>query len=198
MATVYRPRIVIADDHRLLARVCKPLLEPEFDVVGIAYDGYELLESAIKLKPDAAIVDIAMPRLNGLDAGEHLKRLMPGIKLVFMTGATSARVVAEAFSIGASAYVVKSAGTEELFIALRKALKGQSFISSAITGSTLDLMTTQKLERPWSKRLTFRQRSIFQLLVEGRSMKEASSFLNISVSAISFHKYRIMKRLGAT
>jgi DNA-binding NarL/FixJ family response regulator len=196
METRPRNRIVLADDHKLLAQACKSLLEPEFEVVGLAYSGYELLDQAIRLKPNGAIVDIAMPRLNGLDAGEQLKKLMPEVRLVFMTGSTSPGLAADAFRIGASGYVVKSAGSEELLTALRKAFAGQAYVSPAIAGNLINFMLEHKHEVPWNQRLTFRQRSIFQLLVEGLSMKEAAEVLRLSVGAISFHKYNIMKILG--
>lgn len=196
METRPRNRIVIADDHKLLAQACKSLLEPEFDVVGLACSGYELLDCAMRLKPDGAVVDIAMPRLNGLDAGEQLKKLMPEVRLVFMTGATSPSLAAEAFRIGASGYVIKSAGSKELLTALRKAFAGQAYVSPAVAGNLPNFMLEHEDEVPWNKKLTFRQRSIFQLLVEGLSMKEAAQVLQLSVGAISFHKYNIMKILG--
>jgi len=196
METCPRNRIVIADDHKLLAQVCKSLLEPEFEVVGLAYSGYELLDQAMRLKPNGAVVDIAMPRLNGLDAGEQLKKLLPELRLVFMTGSTCPGLAAEAFRVGASGYVIKTGGSKELLAALRKAFGGEAYVSPAIASNLTSFMQEHEDEVPWNQRLTFRQRSIFQLLVEGLSMKEAAQVLQLSVGAISFHKYNIMKILG--
>src|SRR5215467_5988500 len=109
MENRHRPRLVIADDHTLLAEACKNLLEHEFQVVGIVNNGRELLRVADELKPDVVILDIAMPQLSGLDAGEQLKKRLPNCKLVFLTMNLAPDVAAEAFRRGASGYVVKSA-----------------------------------------------------------------------------------------
>ena len=100
-------RILIADDHQLLADACKSLLEPEFQVVGIVSDGRHLIAKAAELKPDIIILDIYVPQLNGLDAGGQVKQKFPRIKLVFMTMTNAADVAAEAFRRGASAFVLK-------------------------------------------------------------------------------------------
>src|SRR5215467_4427814 len=113
-------RLLIADDHRLLADACKTLLEPEFQVVDIVMDGRSLVKSALENKPDVIILDISMPRLNGLDAGEQIKQKLPGAKLVFMTMNSAADVAAEAFRRGASGYVLKHSAGDELLMAIRK------------------------------------------------------------------------------
>src|SRR6516225_4224906 len=106
-------RLLIADDHKLVGDACKSMLEPEFEVVGVVTDGRTLLQVAATLKPDVIILDIAMPQLNGLDAGEQIKHKMPSVKLVFLTMNMAADVAAEAFRRGASAYALKhSAGDE--------------------------------------------------------------------------------------
>src|SRR6185437_3818087 len=96
-----RSRILIADDHNLVAELCKRLLETEFDVVGIVGDGRALVREAEKLRPDVVVIDIAMPILNGLDAGRKLKEILPKVKLVYLTMNTDADVAAEAFARGA-------------------------------------------------------------------------------------------------
>lgn len=101
-------RILIADDHQLMADACKNLLEPEFLVVGTVTDGRNLLEAVAEFKPDILLLDIYMPRLNGLDAGEQVKKKNPGIKLIFLTMTLEAEVAAEAFRRGASGYVLSS------------------------------------------------------------------------------------------
>src|SRR5215475_676763 len=113
-----RARLLIADDHTLVAEACKKVLEPEFQVIGIVTNGRDLLRVTSELGPDVVILDISMPQLNGLDAGEQLQRLHPSCKLVFLTMNMAPDVAAEAFRRGASGYVVKSSGVEELVIAV--------------------------------------------------------------------------------
>jgi DNA-binding NarL/FixJ family response regulator len=188
-------RVLIADDHRLVAETCKNTLEPEFEVVGIATDGRALVEAAFSLKPDIVLLDIGMPQLNGLDAGEKIKAKMPKVKLVFLTMNLGADIAAEAFRRGASAYVLKQSAAEELLTALRKVLRGESYLSPLITRETI----TQLLRRPnerSEKRITSRQSEILQLLAEGKSMKEAAAILNLKPGTIAFHKYRMMQNLG--
>ena len=109
----HRAKLLIADDHTLLAEACNSFLEPEFEVVGIVDNGRALLRLATELKPDVVIVDIGMPQLNGLDAGDQIKHLLPATKLVFLTMNLSPEVAAEAFRRGASAYVVKSSAAAD-------------------------------------------------------------------------------------
>jgi DNA-binding NarL/FixJ family response regulator len=125
-------RILIADDHQLLADACKSLLEPEFQVVGIVTDGRRLIAAADELKPDIIILDIYMPHLNGLDAGSQVKQTLPGVKLVFLTMTMDAEVAAEAFRRGASAYVLKHSAGDELLLAVRKVNQRASYLSPLI------------------------------------------------------------------
>ena len=130
-------RILLADDHRLLADACKSLLEPEFQVVGIVTDGRGLIHSAVELKPDIIILDIYMPHLNGLDAAVQVKRKLPGVKLVFLTMTMAADVAAEAFRRGASAFVLKQSAGDELLLAVRKVKEGLSYLSPLLTKETV-------------------------------------------------------------
>jgi len=136
----HRARLLIADDHTLVAEACKRLLEPEFDVLAIVKNGRELIERARELTPEVVIIDVGMPQLNGLDAGEQLKQALPSCKLVYLTMNMAPDVAAEAFRRGASAYVVKSAAAEELTTAVRKALRSESFLSPLITKDTVDFL----------------------------------------------------------
>ncbi len=120
-----RPKILIADDHTLIAEACKNLLEREFDVVGVVPDGRTLLQAASELRPDVVIADITMPHLNGLDAGEQLKQRNRNIKVIFLTMNVRPDLAAEAFRRGASAYVVKHCTAEDLIVAVRSVLKGK-------------------------------------------------------------------------
>ena len=136
-------RILIADDHQLLADACKSLLEPEFQVVGIVTDGRRLIASAAELKPDIIILDIYMPHLNGLDAGGQVKQKLPGVKLVFLTMTMEADVAAEAFRRGASAYVLKQSAGDELVLAIRKVNQGASYLSPLIAKETVKYLLNQ-------------------------------------------------------
>lgn len=196
MESRHRARVVIADDHTLLAEACKKLLEPEFEVVAIVNNGRALLEVGAQFHPDMALVDIGMPRLNGLDAGEELRRLVPSIKLVFLTMNLDAQVAAEAFRRGASAYIVKNSSSSELLAAMREVLKGRSYLSPLITEETVHTLLHKGARPEPDRRITARQREVVQLLAEGMSMKEIASVLNVRPGTVAFHKYRAMEVLG--
>jgi DNA-binding NarL/FixJ family response regulator len=196
MDTRDRARLVIADDHTFVAEAFRRLLEPEFDVVAVVNNGRALLEVGADLRPDVALVDIAMPRLNGLDASEELKRLVPFTKIVILTMSLDAQLAAEAFRRGASAYVVKNAAVDELFTAIREVLKGQSFLSPLITEDTVHVLLRNGNRFDSDKRITARQREVLQLVAEGMSMKEIASALNVKPGTVAFHKYRAMESLG--
>ena len=132
-----RPRVLLADDHRMLADALKKVLEPRCEVVGTVNDGRALLEAAAKLNPDIIVLDITMPQLNGLDAGRQLKAKMPRTKLIFMTQHEDPYLVGEAFRCGASAFLLKEAAASELIEALDAVLKGGSYVTpSAAEGLT--------------------------------------------------------------
>jgi DNA-binding NarL/FixJ family response regulator len=192
-----RPRIVIADDHNLVAELCKRLLEKDYEIVGTVSDGDALIRATLKFKPQVIVVDIGMPVVNGLDAGQQIKRIMPSVKLIFLTMNGTADLAAEAFRRGASAFLLKTCATDELLSAVRNVLKGRSYLSPAITRDAVDFLLRQG--RPLvddGERLTDRQREVLQLLAEGKSMKEVASALNVTARTVAFHKYRIMEMLG--
>ena len=189
-------RVLIADDHRLVAETCKSTLEPEFEVVGVVTDGRALVRAAASLKPDIVLLDIAMPHLNGLDAGEQIKARMPKVKLVFLTMNSTADIAAEAFRRGASAYVLKQSAAEELVTALRKVARGESYLSPLITRETVTHLLDRSNAQSKEKEITARQSEILQLLAEGKSMKEAAAILDLKAGTIAFHKYRMMQTLG--
>jgi len=192
----HRARLLIADDHTLLAEACKSLLEPEFEVVGIADNGRTLLRLACDLKPEVVVLDIAMPQLNGLDAGDQIRRLFPATKLVYLTMNMSPEVAAEAFRRGASGYIVKSSAAEELVRAIRRALKSESYLSPLITKETVEFLLRSGDSSAEETRITRRQSEVLQLLAEGMSMKEIAGVLNLKPGTVAFHKYRIMESLG--
>jgi DNA-binding NarL/FixJ family response regulator len=193
-----RPKIVIADDHILVAEACKKLLEPEFDVVATVGDGRALVEVATALKPQVLIIDVGMPLLNGLDAGQQIREALHWVKLVYLTMTEDADLAAEAFRRGASAYLLKTCAASELTVAVREVLKGKTYLSPAIAKDTIDFLLRQDKElKEESQRLTGRQREVLQLLAEGKSMKEVASVLNLTTRTVAFHKYRIMEVLNA-
>jgi DNA-binding NarL/FixJ family response regulator len=196
--SIHRSRILIADDHTLVADLCKKLLETEFDVVGTVCDGRALVKSAIDLRPDVIVVDIAMPILNGLDAGKQVKQVLPSVKLVYLTMNPDIEVAAEAFRRGASGYLLKTSAADELVMAVRRVLRGMSYISPRICKETLGYSIRQsKMPVEEEERLTDRQREVLQLLAEGKVMKEVGGILNMTTRTVAFHKYRIMDVLGA-
>jgi DNA-binding NarL/FixJ family response regulator len=189
-------RLLLADDHRLLADACRSLLEPEYQVVGVETDGRSLVKSAITLKPDMVILDIAMPHLNGLDAAQQIKQKLPSTKLVFMTMNQAPEVAAEAFRRGASAYVLKQSAAEELVNAVRKVLRGESYLSPLVARETVNFLLNQAKPATAEAQITARQSEILQLLAEGMSMKEVANELNLKPGTVAFHKYRMMETLG--
>lgn len=189
-------RLLLADDHTLVAEACKGLLEPEFQVVGIVADGRALLGAALERRPDVVLVDVGMPLLNGLDAGEQIKRHLPSVKLVFLTMEAAPELAAEAFRRGASGYVLKSSAAEELVTAIRRVLRGESYLSPQITRDTVNFLIRAGKPGLREKRITKRQREVLQLLAEGRSMNEVAQVLDLKPGTVAFHKYRIMESLG--
>ena len=191
-----QPRLLIADDHRLVAEALKNLLVLEFDVLGVVGDGRTLVQVTLEMKPDVVLIDIAMPQLNGLSAAEQLKHMLPSCKLIFVTMNTAPDIAAEAFRRGASAYVVKSSTATELVTAIRRALRSESYLSPAITKDTVEFLLRSGSSLGTEVRLTKRQSEILQLLAEGMSMKEIASVLNLKPGTVAFHKYNLMQVLG--
>jgi DNA-binding NarL/FixJ family response regulator len=191
-----RPRILLADDHVLIGQALEHLLQAEFDVVGVVSDGRALLKAAADLKPEVVVVDIGMPLLNGLDAGEQLKALHPDIKVIYLTQNREPRLAVEAFRRKASGYLLKDSAASELTIAIRQALQGRSYISPLITKGMTDEASSQAVGSLGARELSSREREVLQLLAEGKSMKEVAAHLDISPRTVEFHKYRIMENLG--
>jgi DNA-binding NarL/FixJ family response regulator len=195
---VNRSRILIADDHNLIAELCKRLLESEFDVVGTVSDGRALVRAAGELKPDVVIVDVAMPTLNGLDAARQVKEMLPAVKLIFLTMNPDIEIAAEAFRRGAHGYLLKTCASTEVVLAVRDVLRGKSYMSSALSRDTVKFLRNQdKKMVNEAERLTQRQREVLQLLAEGKVMKEVSDILHMSTRTVAYHKYRMMEVLGA-
>jgi DNA-binding NarL/FixJ family response regulator len=192
-----RPRVLLADDHTMLLEAFRRLLEPRCEIVGTACDGHALLELAARTRPDVIVLDISMPRLNGMDACAQLRRKMPDMRLVFLTVNEDPDLATEAIRLGASGYLLKSSASGELFTAIEQALAGKTYITPLVTkgvplGVFLSRTAKQGLEE-----LTARQREVLQLLAEGRAMKEIADLLSVTARTVAFHKYTIMGHLGA-
>jgi DNA-binding NarL/FixJ family response regulator len=187
---------MIADDHTLLLEAFRKLLEPTYDVVATVTDGRELLDSAPLLKPDGAVIDIGMPRLNGLEAAQQLKQIMPAMKLIFLTMNEDPILATEAMRHGASAYLLKSCAAAELIRSIQTALRGGRYVSPKIEQGMEEAFIRDPHLRKRETELTPRQREVLQLLAEGKSMKEVADILRIAPRTVAFHKYRMMEDLG--
>lgn len=191
------PKIVIADDHTLVAEACQKLLESDYEIVATVRDGRALVRAVAELRPQLIIVDVSMPLLNGLDAAQQAKELCPSIKIIVLTMNHEADLAAEAFRRGASGYLVKTCAASELAIAVREVLRGKSYLSPMIARDTVDfLLRLDKKHVEEADRLTERQREVLQLLAEGKCMKEVAAVLNLTTRTVAFHKYRIMEVLN--
>ena len=191
-----KARVLLADDHRLLLQAFEKLLQPDFEVVGTVSDGLALIAAARELKPDVIVLDISMPQLNGMVAAERLKKMMPEVKLIFLTVNEDADFASEAMRIGASGYLLKSSAASELFHAIDAALKGRTYVTPMIMQEMVTSLANGHQSRGDSAKLTTRQREVLQLLAEGHTMKEVANILDLSPRTIAFHKYRIMEELS--
>jgi DNA-binding NarL/FixJ family response regulator len=191
-----RPRVLLADDHRLLREAFATLLEPDCDVVGAVADGRALLEVAPELRPDIVVLDIAMPSLNGLDAARQLKRMMPEVKVIFLTVSEDPDLAAEAFRAGASGYLLKNSAASELLQAIQDVFNGRSYITPLATNGLVRNLLDEPKPAKKSNELSPRQREVLQLLAEGHTMKEIARILKITARTVAFHKYSIMEELG--
>lgn len=193
-----RPRVLLAEDHRIVAEGLRSLLAADFDLAGVVEDGRALVEAAHRLRPDVIVADISMPSLNGIEALEILRRDGLDVPVVFLTMHRDVAYARRALEAGAAGYVLKHAATTELLQGLRAALEGGTFVSPALAGKVFEAMK----EGPAGavdpiSRLTLRQREILQLLAEGLSAKEIAAKVDISPRTVEFHKYQMMEALGA-
>jgi DNA-binding NarL/FixJ family response regulator len=186
-----RARVLIADDHSIVADGLRSVLEKSCDVIGIVQDGRQLLIEAPKLKPDVIVLDIGMPFLNGLDAAERLKPLLPGVKFVFLTMKDDPNLAAAALNLGAVGYVLKHSAVSELLKAVSEVLQGKSYVTPKLQAENWAVREARAHQ--FSKDLTPRQKDVLQLLAEGRRTKEIADILNVSERTVMFHKYDIMR-----
>jgi DNA-binding NarL/FixJ family response regulator len=186
-----RVRILIADDHSIVAEGLRSILEKHYIVIGIVPDGRKLLEEAPTLKPDVVVIDISMPLLNGLDAGARLKQSLPKVKLVFLTMKEDPNIAAAALELGAVGYVLKNDASSELLHAVSEVLLGRSYVTPKVRSE--NWAEREARAQRFAKDLTPRQEEVLQLVAEGRSMKEIADILQVSEKTVEFHKYHIMQ-----
>lgn len=190
-------RVLIADDHALLAEGIAALLRPQFDVVGICSDGRQTIAEAERLKPDLITLDIGMPGLNGLEAAKQVRKLLPRTKLVFVTQQVDLRYLQAALKAGANAFVAKQSASHELLAAVDRALAGERYITPLLNGafSALDpAKLTDATEE--GEPLTSRQREVLQLIAEGHTNRAIGEKLDISFKTVEFHREAILRSLG--
>lgn len=191
-----RPRVLLADDHRLVRELLAQVLESGCEVVGAVADGRALLDAAPELRPDIVVLDIAMPLLNGLDAARQLKRLMPAVKVIFLTVSEDPDLAAEAFRAGASGYLLKNSAASELLRAIEEVSQGRSYVTPLVTQGLVGSCLHESGPAKRTGELRPRQREVLQLLAEGRTMKEVARILRITARTVAFHKYGMMHELG--
>jgi len=192
-----KPRVLIADDHRIVVEGLKKLLSPEFEIAGAVEDGRELVKAAEELRPDVIVADISMPNLNGIEAIRQIKKVHEEIKVVFLTMLPDVAYAVSAFKAGASGYVLKHSAPDELVTAIQKSFEGKTYVTPLIAGKLLQAYEKGAHRQDETvSRLTSRQREVLQLLAEGHSAKEIAAILHVSVKTIEFHKYQMMENLG--
>ena len=192
-----KPRVLLADDHKIIIEGLKNLLKGEFEIVGSVEDGRALVEQASTLYPDVIVADISMPQLNGIEAARQIKKTGKNIKIVFLTMHPDVTYAANAFEAGASGFVLKHSASSELIRAIHEAIKGRTYVTPLIAGDLIrNYQKGGAPEKNLIKKISPRQREILQLVAEGKTAKEISSILNISTKTVEFHKYKMMEQLN--
>lgn len=193
-----RPRVLLADDHRIFLEGLRSLLEPDFEIVGTVEDGRALVEAVRVLRPDLIVADISMPLLNGIEATRQIKKIDPHMKIVLLTMHPDVTYAARGFEAGASGYVLKHAAPDELVTAIREAMGGKTYVTPRVAGELLQFYKQEgaAVRKLAGRKLTTRQIEVLQLLAEGHSAKEVGALLDISTRTVEFHKYRMMEELN--
>ena len=195
-------RLLVADDHEIVRKGLRSLLEaqPGWQVTAEASDGREAVEKAREMKPDVTVLDISMPRLSGLEAACRIIRAVPQTKVLILTMHSAEHLVWEVLNAGARGYVTKSDTGRDLVIAIEALRRGKTFftprVDKIILGAFLEGKNFKSVKQPNGAQLTSRQREIVQLLAEGKTSKEVSGVLNLSVKTVETHRANIMRRLN--
>ncbi|CUS38774.1 response regulator [Candidatus Nitrospira nitrificans] len=191
-----KPRVLLADDHTFVLEGFKKLLEGHCELVGAVEDGRALIAAAVELQPQIVILDISMPRLNGIEAAKKLKKQSPEVKLIFVTMHAETVYVNEAFRAGASGYLLKQSAATELAQAVQSVMNGDFYVTPLITRDVVtSFLKPEQSRSATMDDLTTRQREILQLVAEGFSAKEIAHQLKISHRTVEFHKAKIMEQL---
>ena len=175
------------------------LLSGEFEIVGTVTNGRALLEEAKRLKPDVVVVDVSMPELNGIEAARRLTEIAPSIKIVFVTQQLDPAYLHAAFEAGALGYVAKQSAVNELVRAINMALEGRYYVTPLVNREVSEISNLNPKRNPaqmFGAGLTPRQREVLQLVAEGKSTKQISAALSISVKTVEFHRNNLMDELG--
>jgi DNA-binding NarL/FixJ family response regulator len=193
-----RPRVLLADDHRMFAAGLKTLLADDFELVGVVEDGRAMVQAAARLRPDVIVADISMPGLNGIEALRQIRKKDTSVKVVFLTMHRDVLYARRAIEAGALGFVLKHSAPDELVTAIRAAVAGRRFVTSELDCDALRSIESGSTDRaadPLAS-LTPRQREVLQLLAEGKSAKEIADILSISTRTVEFHKYQMMESIG--
>ena len=191
-------RVLLADDHTLVRAGLRKLLEsiPDSDVVGEAGDGLALLALAERLQPDLVLMDIAMPGLNGIEATARLHKTQPQVRVLMLSMHQNEEYVRQALRHGAAAYLLKDSAPLELEMALAAVLRGETYLSPAVTKGVLqDYVHRLRGDEQPSEQLSPRQREVLQLIAEGHSTKEIARRLDLSIKTVDTHRSQLMKQL---
>ncbi len=192
-----KPRVLLADDHTFVLEGFKKLLEDHCQLVGAVEDGRTLIETTLNLQPDLVILDISMPRLNGIEAAKKLKKQVPGVKLIFVTMHADMAYIDAAFRAGASGYLLKRSAATELMQAVQSVMNDKFYMTPLITKEVMTSFLNPTQPRLATiDDLTTRQHEILQLVAEGLSAKEIADQLKISHRTVEFHKTKIMEQLN--
>ncbi len=187
-------RILLADDHPIFLQGMKSLLEREkFDVIGLAADGRQAIKLAEKLKPDIAILDLAMPLLNGLDAAREIGKVSPGTKKILLTNYTDEQYILDALRAGVNGYLVKTKAADDLIQAIQEVQRGALYLSSGVSRELLGTYLENEVSRV--NPLSGREREVLQLIAEGKTTKEIAVILGVSPKTVETHRMRLMAKL---
>jgi DNA-binding NarL/FixJ family response regulator len=189
-----RMRILLAEDHLMFRQGLKAVLEREnLEVVGEASDGHEAIRLARSLHPDVAVLDLAMPSLNGLDAAREIIQSSPKTKTILLTMHTEDQYVIEALRVGVRGYVLKTQATPDLIQAVQEVYRGTIYLSPGVSRALVEAYLS-KTHLP-SDPLTPRERQVLQLVAEGKTTKEVAVVLGVSVKTAESHRTRLMEKL---
>lgn len=191
-----KAKVLLADDHALVADGLVNLMKDDFDLVGVVHDGRALVDAADRLRPDVIVTDITMPVMNGLDAIRQIRTRRPDARVVVLTMHRDAHLAAEAFRCGASGYLLKISSSEELIAAIREVAQGRSYVTTMMTKDLIGALMNPASGAQQERALTARQLEVLRLVADGKTMKEVAVALDISVRTAESHKYEIMQVLG--